>query len=204
MSKLSPSLKKITTRSKMIPRLAQSRPPGETIIVDAKREIAFDKLLLEGKSPATIAREMGVPRDRVHKWLNHKHEELKVSITESANIRREQLTALYDNLLTQYVPLALKDDLRVEGEKYGANGELKHIELEAWEAAKAAAEIVLKTANQMGNIWGLNRTNVSVDLPKGTNINFQNATAIFQIVRQAANQLEEPKQAQVIESEIIQ
>lgn len=190
MSKLSPALKKITTRNRTPLMLTKGRhPQEESIKLDAKREIAYNKLLLEGKSPATIAKEMNVGRNTIHEWLNHNHEKLKVSITGLANIRREMLTTLYDSLLEQYVPLALKDDLKVSGDKYGASGELKHIEIESWEASKAAADVVLKTAKQMGDIWGLNKTNVTVDLPKGTNINFP--VAIFEVVKKAAESMKE-------------
>lgn len=203
MSKLSPALKKITRRNKTPVYLTGKRQPTEeSIRLDEKRKKAYAMLLEDGRSITEIAKHFEISVGHCHGWLNHEYEKTKAANSHSAALVREQSSTQLDKIIERWMPLALHEDLKVQGEKYGANGELKHIEIEAWEAGLKAADLVLKAVERKTRLYGLDK--IALDLPKGSDVHFHNATAIFQIVRQAADRLkDEPKQAQVIEAEII-
>lgn len=188
MSKLSPALAKITKRNKTPLMLTGGRDPArESMVLDNKRQKAYAMLLEEGKGIVTIAKEFGVSKGTMHGWLNHEYEKTKIANSHYAQLVREQSATQLDQIIERWLPLALSEDLKVEGDKYGANGELKHVEIEAWDAGTKATDRVLKAIEQKSRLFGLDK--ISVDLPKGTNLIFP--TAIFEVVKKAAESMKE-------------
>lgn len=200
-SRLHPDLRKIMTRNKT-PVQLQTRVRGNehnsTIKADENRKEAYRKLLEEGKTQGVIAKEMGVTQATVNGWVNHEYETTKMANSNSASIRREQIAKWLDQLIERHMPLALHEGLMVKGEKYGRNGELEYISIETWDAAKVSADIVLKAADRMAKIYGLEK--VSIDLPKGGNLILNNGN-MFMSVRGLADKMLTDKQPETIEAE---
>lgn len=187
MSKLSPALKKITTRNRTPLMLTSGRKPAqESMVLDGKRKKAYAMLLEEGKSLVSIAQHFKVSKGTMHGWLNHEYEKTKIANSHSAHLVREQSSTHLDQIIERWLPLAIHEDLKVAGDKYGANGELKHLEIEAWESGTKAAATVLKAIEQKSRLYGLDK--IALELPKG-GATFNFPVAIFAAVKNAAESM---------------
>lgn len=203
-NRLHPDLKKIMTRNKT-PVQLQTRVKGNehnsTMKADENRKEAYRKCLEEGKNQGTIAKEMGVTQATVSGWINHEYEATKIANSNAAAIVREQNKERYEKLINRFMPLAIHEALDVSGDETGRNGEIKHVEMEQWRASIEAARIVSDNVSKLSKIYGLEK--VSIDLPKGGNLIFNNGS-MFMSVRGLADKMLTDKQPETIEGEFQQ
>lgn len=179
------------------PPYAKNVTPALAEVTDEKRLKAYE-LRLKHMPIREIAKRMKVDSSTVNNWLNHVHEKKLYSLSQAAErVKNEQFNQ-YDDLIDKFMPLALADELNVSGTKVGRNGQVMNIELEPWESATAAAEIVLRAMQQKAKIAGLGT--VVPQLPtdeKGRTLPFQVYMMVQNVVKQ---QEKEIKKAEVIEN----
>ncbi len=191
------SLPKLLKRDDRAPH-SKIAAPALTEVTDEKRLKAYE-YRLKHMPIREIAKKMKVDASTVNSWLNHVHEKKLYSLSQAAErVKNEQFNQ-YDDLIDKFMPLALADELNVSGEKVGRNGQVMNIELEPWESATAAAEIVLRAMQQKAKIAGLGT--VVPQLPtdeKGRTLPFQVYMMVQNVVKQQAEK--EIKKAQVIEN----
>ena len=153
---------------------------------DEQRLKAFE-LRLQHKSHREIANELGVNAATVCKWLNHVHEKKLHELTQAAGRVRDEMDQLSDDVIARWAPLALHEDLKVQGTKYGKNGELKHINIETWEASAKATELLLKAMEGKSKRHGLGVN--KLELPKddkGNVLPLQIQAIVHALVQQPA------------------
>lgn len=163
-------------------KVQASTDPAEN---DVLRLRAYKYLVEDSMSVSTIAKKMGYTRQAVASWVNHEYERTRTGISHYAAIVREQQSEQYDKLIAHWWDKAVHPDLIVKGEKYGKNGELKYISIEAWEASVRATDIVLKAMEQKAKLFGLS----TVKVEHGGKIEGGGANNLFLIVQQLANKV---------------
>jgi hypothetical protein len=193
-----PKLEDILKRDRRRPN-AKKVDPIMTEVADEKRLRAYD-MRLKHMPLKEIAKRMKVDIKTVNAWLNHVHEKKLFSLSQAAErIKNEQFNQ-YDALIDRFMPLALAEELNVHGTKVGRNGQVIDIELEAWESAVAASEVVMRAMQQKAKIAGLGSVNVQLPTDeKGRTLPFQVYMMVQNVVKQQAER--ETKKAEVIEND---
>jgi predicted DNA-binding protein YlxM (UPF0122 family) len=137
----------------------------ELIACDAKRLRAFEMYVDEHRSVPSIAEELKVDRTTVYKWITHQHERILAGVSKMAAVVRHQQDSQIDELLERWMPLAVHEELKVQGIKYNSKGERTVIELDTWDAGTKASEIVLKAMALKAKNHGLHT--VEIKRPEG-------------------------------------
>lgn len=187
--------KNIFARDKQTQRLAKANK-ARVAIADERANRAWE-MLLDNKGPITIAKELGVGVQQVHKYLNDRHEQLLAGIHEKATLVRDRQNWQFDQLLERWMPLALHEGLNVEGTKIKNNGELETINLETWDAGTKAMGMVLKAMDQKARINGLYQVPGNQGNDKATSAR-DLSLVIIGMLREVATG--KPKQAEVVEN----
>lgn len=131
--------------------------PVEQMRRDVKRRRAME-MALDYMPVSEIAAHFQASESTIYDWLHNEHDKDRYARSKMALQLRSRQDVTYERLLRKWLPLALTADINVVGTDRRGNP----IQLQAWEAAKAASDQVLKALQQQAKLHGLDTVKVDV------------------------------------------
>lgn len=174
------------------------RSSADEIRVDQRRNEAMEMVV--NWTPVTeVAKHFGVSKKTIYAWIELKKEALRQSMSKNALVYKARLNKTYDQLMRQWIPLALvlSNDLKfeVDGIKM-VKGKPVHVKVEDYELALAATDRILKIAKQQAELNQIGP--IPDDKPVGGgsgDVNLQ----LIQIIQNAVKQPPPVKEVEIIE-----
>lgn len=187
--------------------MARPKPlviPGQDVEITNRRLKVWEGIL-EHKSVATLAKELGVRPNTIYKDKSAVLKEAHDTTGENAEMFRNELMLPLQKLLERWMPLATAEDLVVQGEKINSKGERTIIELEAFESGATASKIALETIREIAKLQGAYKTDDGTT-PNGARIGRPLKSNFLVSIQKLASQQEEPVQqhSAVLEAELIE